>query len=158
MNYNLDKACPDNWHYFNGTGSCYKVMKSSKSWDDARSSCQELNSDLASITTEETNTFLASLTTELSWVGGYLDFNKEWKWSDGSVWAYSNWFPGEPNGLTGETTEQQNRATINYPWEKGVDGVGLWDDQYATYKTSFICQLKIYLQGKLDELSKPRRW
>ena len=124
-------------------------MTSFKTWDDARYSCQELNADLASISTEETNTFLSSLTTELSWVGGYLDFNKEWKWSDGSVWAYSNWFPGEPNR---QTTEQQNRATINYPWKKGADGVGLWDDQYPTYKTSFICQFKLYLPGKLDQL------
>ena len=125
-------------------------MTSSKTWDDARSSCQELNADLASISTEETNTFLSSLTTELSWVGGYLDSNQEWKWSDGSVWAYSNWFPGEP-------TEQQNRVQINYALKKDVDRVGLWDNQFATYKRSFICQLKLYLQGKLDEARRPRR-
>ena len=132
-------GCPNGWTYFSGTHSCYKFMTSSMSWNDARSACLDLNADLPSITNEATNSFLTSLTTSLCWIGGFLDADNKWKWTDGSTWGYTNWYSGEPNNLG----RVQDKLTINFLW--GGNGVGKWDDQKPTYAAEFICQQK---QGK----------
>ena len=107
-------------------------MTEAKSWEEARSACQESDADLASITNEETNAFLSTLTTESSWIGGYKDSNNDWKWSDGSTWGYTNWCRGQPDG-TGQ------HLIFNCVWLKNK-GVAKWDDGGSA--TSFICQLK----------------
>ena len=73
-----------------------------------------------------------------------MDSKKNWRWSDGSTWKYTNWFPGEPN----DDHRSQDRVTINYVWNKNSDWIGKWDDQKSTYKTSSICQLKPVSKGK----------
>ena len=40
--------CPNGWQYFGGTHSCYKVMESVQSWNNAKRSCQDNKADLAS--------------------------------------------------------------------------------------------------------------
>ena len=108
------------------------MVTEAKSWEEARSACQESDADLASITNEETNAFLSTLTTESSWIGGYKDSNNDWKWSDGSTWGYANWCRGQPDG-TGQY------LIFNCVWLKNK-GVEKWDDGGSA--PSFICQLK----------------
>ena len=108
-------------------------MESIQSWNNARRSCQDNIADLASITDEATNIFLTSLTKKRSWIGGYLDSNKKWKWTDGSTWGYTNWYPGEPNNLGGK----QDKLIFN------PRGNGKWDDENEKLKFSFICQKKL---------------
>ena len=127
--------CPNGWQYFGGTHSCYKVMESVQSWNNAKRSCQDHKADLASITDEATNIFVTSLTKKTSWIGGYLDSDKKWKWTDGSRWGYTNWYPGEPNNAGGK----QDKLIINH-WRGGV---GKWDDNEEKNKRSFICQKKL---------------
>ena len=105
-------------------------MESVQSWNNARRSCQDNNADLASITDEATNIFLTSLTKKRSWIGGYLDSDKKWKWTDGSAWSYTNWYPGEPNNQGGK----QDKLIFNY------EVVSKWDDDDEKFKRSYICQ------------------
>ena len=108
-------------------------MESVQSWNNAKRSCQDNKADLASITDKATNIFLTSLTKKRSWIGGFLDSDKKWKWTDGSRWGYTNWYPGEPNNLGGK---QDKLIIIG-------GGVGKWDDYDEKYKKSFICQKKL---------------
>ena len=124
--------CPDGWKYFIDTHSCFKVISSSKSWDDARASCQEFNADLASIHNEATNDFLSTLTSDLCWIGGFLYSSNNWKWVDGKAMSYTNWYPGQPDGST-------NTVTFNQIWTS--DGASKWDDAFTA--NSFICELKL---------------
>ena len=126
--------CPDEWSYFSGTKSCYKVVEESKSWDEARTACLELDADLASITNEETNIFLSTLTNKSSFIGGYKDTNNNWKWSDGSTWGYTNWCSGQPDGSAMYTL-------FNCAW-LNERGVGKWDDGGSA--PSLICQINIF--------------
>ena len=109
-------------------------MESVLSWNNAKRSCQDNKADLASITDEATNIFLTTLTKNHSWIGGYLDSNKKWKWADGSTWRYTNWQPGEPNNEGGK----QDKLLFNH-WRT----VGTWDDLDEKYERSFICQKKL---------------
>ena len=131
--FNCLDTCPEGWHYFSETNSCYKVVEASKTWDEARTACKEFDAELASIPDEATNTFLTTLTTGSSWIGGYHDSDKIWKWSDGSVWSYTNWCSGQP-------TYDTRHVAFNCHWLQ--DGVGQWDDSGSS--PSFICQLKLY--------------
>ena len=119
--------------------SCYKVESISKSWNDARTACQEFGADLASIPDEATNTFLTTRTTSLCWAGAYKDSSGNWKWTDGSTLSYTNWAPGQPNG-------NSDKMVFNFG-----SGVGEWDDG-SPPAPAFICQLKI--NGKLFKNQK----
>ena len=111
-------------------------MESVKSWNNARRSCQDHQADLASVTDEATNIFLLSLNKKSSWIGGYLDSDKKWKWTDGSTWRYTNWYCGEPNNSKGK----QDKLIFNHPYTRGV---GKWDDDNEKLKFPFICQKKL---------------
>jgi len=113
------------------------------SWEEARAKCQDLDADLASITSQETNTFLTSLISAPTWVGGYKDQNmfwsQQWKWSDGSDWSYENWNNGEPNNIGG--TEDKITIRTNLFWGSWDAGYGKWNDDKSWKTYPFICQL-----------------
>ena len=80
---------------------CYRFFSSDKTWDEARSHCQNLEGELASVTSFETNDFLTTFTREECWIGGYTENGDTWQWTDGSPWGYTNWASGEPNNFLG---------------------------------------------------------
>ena len=92
-------------------------MSGKISWTNAKAACIADGGSLASILDKDTNDFLTSLTEVYTWVGGYLDDQNVWRWTDGSEWSYTNWGPGQP-----VDDGSQNHLAINH------GGVGLWDD------------------------------
>ena len=105
------------------------MFTTTKSWDDARSECQNDGADLASVTSSEENSFVTTFTHSPAWLGGYLD-GSEWKWTDGSTFDYTNWDVGEPNNSGGN----QDRIQTNW----GI--IGIWDDGPTTNLNTFICE------------------
>ena len=105
---------------------CYIFISSKLNWDDARSYCQKLEGELASVTSSETNDFLTTLTQEKCWIGGYTEDRDTWQWSDGSPWGYTNWANGEPNNKGGNQDKLQKLSR--------------WDDVQSDDKRPFICQ------------------
>ena len=71
-------------------------------WQEARSYCQGINSDLASIPNSETHEFLNSLLdTTYTWFGGYK-VDQTWKWYiNNKPFNFSKWKPGQGNGGDG---------------------------------------------------------
>ena len=56
-----------------------------------------------------------------------IDAEGSWVWTDGSVWNYTNWFPGEPNNFNGV--------------EHCVIGlIGGWTDFQCAVRFPFICK------------------
>ena len=45
-----------------------------------------------------------------AWIGGYKTSTGAWAWKDGSVFAYSNWASGEPNGAAPQSIMMYGRA------------------------------------------------
>ena len=122
-------GCESGWTQDPSTSRfCYKFFSSKLNWNDARSHCQTLEGELASVTSNETNNFLTTLTQEQCWIGGYRDWHG-WHWSDGSPWGYTNWASGQP-----DRPIDQHKLQLNY------NGLGKWDNLGSRSKRPFICQ------------------
>ena len=94
-------ACPseEDWIFFPPTGSCYLHSDSKLGWDDARRYCVDRGGDLASVHSADENKFVLNLAPhqENFWIGGYRDGKtKSWRWSDGSLFDFSDWIGGKP--------------------------------------------------------------
>ena len=95
--YNIYLGCAGGWVYNSLTKKCYKDFDEALTWDAARASCQaQINGDLASVPDEATNEFLKDKFTQ-GWIGGHLDSNGDWAWSDGTPWGYTSWSSGNPS-------------------------------------------------------------
>eukprot|EP00058_Branchiostoma_floridae_P023717 XP_002609207.1 hypothetical protein BRAFLDRAFT_125961 [Branchiostoma floridae] len=93
--------CPSGW---SGHGDhCYKLMKVMVDWTVAKSKCERVGAELASVKDEKENDFIADLVVgapkgKVAFV--WLGLSKErgvWQWTDGSLATYTNWAPKEPN-------------------------------------------------------------
>ena len=93
--------CEDPWIYFAHRNKCYKKSDDKpKDQNIAKTSCQSIGAELASIPDEETNQFIGQLSNNGLWIGGEKNENGEWKWQDGTTWGFSNWEPStkQPTG------------------------------------------------------------
>uniref|UniRef100_A0A8C4Q2Q7 C-type lectin domain-containing protein n=1 Tax=Eptatretus burgeri TaxID=7764 RepID=A0A8C4Q2Q7_EPTBU len=112
--------CQPEWHLYDD--ACFKVFRSSTSWDKAQMECQITGGYLASIHSLAQHdffligpNFLAKL-----WIG-LSDANKDrdFVWTDNDPLVYSNWAEGEPSYLTVYGREER-------------DGVGnTWDTRWT---------------------------
>ncbi|KAL1022146.1 hypothetical protein UPYG_G00022760 [Umbra pygmaea] len=88
-------------------GHCYHFNPTQMTFNEAEFSCRVLSphGHLASITNSDLHSLLVSLVTKvtkspvLTWLGGVVK-DKQLKWTDGSVWGYSDWMPGHPDTQT----------------------------------------------------------
>ena len=142
----MEVGCVLNWTKSEHTGKCYRLFNWGKNWDDARSYCQnpgggQPNGDLASVPDMETSQFLATLAGSNAWIGGKKGSDGEWKWSDGTPWAFEYWGSNQPSNTLGHN-EDHMVLTNDDP-----NDPGRWKDTngYGTVKKSFICQ---YVPGK----------
>ncbi|XP_048015681.1 galactose-specific lectin nattectin-like [Megalobrama amblycephala] len=102
------KKCPTGWTNF-GLGwtnfklqwRCFKYFSQPANWITAERKCQRLGANLASVHNKLEYNFLLSLlppSATKTWVGGHDGVqNGQWLWSDGTMFDYINWCPGEPN-------------------------------------------------------------
>ncbi|KAM6292922.1 C-type Lectin CRL-like [Porphyrio hochstetteri] len=97
--------CPQNWHYYRG--SCYGYFIERRTWAEAESECQRYGprGRLASIHSQGASRVLAQYVAsqrdrDNTWIGLRDEEHiRRWKWSDDSVFDYTNWAPGQPNNL-----------------------------------------------------------
>ena len=124
--YNIYLGCAGGWVYNSLTKKCYKDFDEALTWDAARASCQaQINGDLASVPDEATNEFLKDKFTQ-GWIGGHLDSNGDWAWSDGTPWGYTSWSSGNPSRTDGTGAIR-------------LKNVG-WDDLNPEFLRKYICQ------------------
>jgi hypothetical protein len=115
---------PNNGHY-------YERIDKDITWTAAKSEAEgmtfmDVHGHLATITSNAENSWIVEnlggpLTLD-HWLGGYL-YDGKWTWVTGEPWGYTNWWPGEPNNLTGwESVLEFDDAEGNPP------DPGFWND------------------------------
>ncbi|XP_043942072.1 lectin-like [Protopterus annectens] len=70
-----------------------------------------------------------------AWIGAVqLMESIHFIWTDGSIWNYNNWIPGQPDNINPHGTEACAEIfTAN-------DRPGQWNDDHCGFKRAFICQ------------------
>ncbi|NXX93061.1 MRC1 protein, partial [Centropus bengalensis] len=131
--------CPEGWLPYGD--HCYMIHRDPKVWREALISCNESNSNLASIHNLEEHGFILSQLSYKAadelWIGlNDLDTQMYFEWSDGTPVTYTKWLPGEPT----HSINGQEDCVI----KAGKDGY--WADSVCDVKLGYICRRKP-LQG-----------
>ena len=107
-----------------------------KSWPEARKHCQSIGGDLASIIDQSDNERIKVFLDQNGayqnvWIGAN-DKKKEgtFEWSDGTVFSFSDWNPGEPNGSRSEHCAHFYSIALKRKW----------NDINCNTKFAFICK------------------
>ncbi|XP_078601264.1 C-type lectin lectoxin-Lio1-like [Branchiostoma floridae x Branchiostoma japonicum] len=127
-------------------------MKAKVTWTAAKSKCERVGAELASVKDEKENDFIAGLVVgapkgKVAFV--WLGLSKErgvWQWTDGSRATYTNWAPHEPNNsfwhaaFRGENcggvySETGKKWIVNRWSERGQ-----WNDNACNWNYPFICK------------------
>lgn len=120
-------------------GHYYKVYEIDKTWDEARSFCEDLGGHLVTVTSEQENSFVMSIIGSYYCFMGATDKDSEgiWTWVTGETWDYTNWMEGEPNNGENINECQNHLAMYGENDEEGT--FGKWDDGWREYHY-FICE------------------
>ncbi|XP_023442668.2 C-type lectin domain family 17, member A [Dasypus novemcinctus] len=121
-------TCPEGWLPFER--KCYYFSTSTKSWNGARTFCQENYSHLVIINSVAEQRFVAKAhgSPRVYWLG-LTDKDREgdWRWLDGSPVSLSFWDPHEPNNIYEEDCASMNKG-------------GTWNDLACEKTTYWICE------------------
>ncbi|XP_048861449.1 lectin-like [Brienomyrus brachyistius] len=140
---NILKQCR-NGHYkdWYQTGSyCIKYFNTPRSFADAESACRHAasGSRLVSVHDEQTNADVLAVVLKYNssspriWLGGQrLGQSKKFIWTDGSLWNFKKWVPGQPD----DTQNIENCVEMN--WKI----LGEWNDVRCTDQKPFVCAFK----------------
>ena len=89
-------------------GHDYTLFEGEMSWSDAEKYCVDHGGHLASSNSAHEQEFLAELSMKTSrsniWIGGYLDADGRWKWTDGTDFKYENWDENQPDNFENKET------------------------------------------------------
>nr|XP_055073400.1 macrophage mannose receptor 1-like [Misgurnus anguillicaudatus] len=130
--------CPDKrvsgWDSDPVTGVLYqRNTQSALIWHQARTSCQQQDADLLSISELHEQSYISGLTDLLGsalWIGlNSLDFESGWQWSNGNPFRYLNWAPGNPSLEPG-----LNCAALN------AGKASKWESLACSKKLGYICR------------------
>ncbi|ETE59076.1 Macrophage mannose receptor 1, partial [Ophiophagus hannah] len=121
------------WVKNHWTGDLYQINSlSALTWDEARKSCWQQNSELLSINELYEQAYLTGLTNNFDanyWIGlNNPDFDSGWQWSNDQPLRYLNWAPGSPSSETGK-----NCALL-----QGRNGK--WANNLCEQKHGYICK------------------
>ncbi|XP_056615856.1 ladderlectin-like isoform X2 [Triplophysa dalaica] len=111
---------------------CFKFFPQTVNWVRAEKNCQSLDANLASVRSKAQNEFLLSLVpvNTYAWIGGHDgEMEKQWLWTDGSPFDYTNWCKTEPNNSGGNEHCLEINFTDNH----------CWNDETCTMPKGYIC-------------------
>lgn len=118
------------------TGHCYLVFPDATTWPFAEANCQAWGGSpglghLASIGGQGEQDLVYSLITVQTWIGVQDPVVEgDYEWSDGSVWDYEFWAPGEP-----DNTYEEDCAFMR------VTDDGGWNDHACgDTRPAYVCE------------------
>ncbi|XP_070569367.1 perlucin-like protein [Ptychodera flava] len=125
-------SCKDGWIKYD-KNCYYGYVHPLFTYDEARTICDGMSSDLAIVDDADENLFLEQFTqgSYSIWIG-LSDAAEEgnWVWVDNSGISYTNWSDGEPNNSGGD----ENCAHI-------LDNKdGKWNDSHCSDLRGFVCE------------------
>jgi hypothetical protein len=125
-----------------GTGAglfgdnCYMAFTEAVTWADAASTCDLLDSHLATVSSSEENAFVQTLVTSPNWLG-LTD-----QWGESIFIWYEG--PGDILSLTYTSWDEGNSQPDNDPNANGDCAImsldGLWSDEECTAVFYYICE------------------
>ena len=131
-------ACETGWAPFNSR--CYKLETSGLAdWNTARTACQGLGGNLASVLEQGVHDLLYSLRGSADFFIGGTDVGSSvttagddsgFTWANGDDWGYKNWWP---------TQNQPNHAS-NQDCVKVQEDNAFWDDIVCSKLLHYACQ------------------
>ena len=138
-------TCDDGWKSIHG--KCYKVVTETKSWEEAKNYCKDLNGKLAEPQNRSENELLYDYLQSESgsypppqgppaWIG-INDINSEGKFvfdSNNNEVPYEYWQSGEPNNKGGK----ENCVFID---DTNTEKLGAWNDNECNLRIQSICEL-----------------
>lgn len=100
INNKCVSSCPEGWNKVDH--HCLFWPKISQIWLDAEQYCNNEGGDLASVTSENIQDYIGSEIQKQNpfqvWIGGIdKEGNGTWRWTDGSVWDFTQWETQEPH-------------------------------------------------------------
>ncbi|KAI8521387.1 hypothetical protein Bbelb_011410 [Branchiostoma belcheri] len=126
--------CPDGWLYYRQ--SCYRIVETSTTWQQARTACQALQADLTSLATGLEQVWMGIQIRNINgnghWIGLH-DMSQEgtWQWTDGTPYSSpTSWNPGEPNNAGDEDCVEVLQG-------------GGWNDHSCTVLRPYICERSV---------------
>uniref|UniRef100_A0A8C6TFK3 Collectin-12 n=1 Tax=Neogobius melanostomus TaxID=47308 RepID=A0A8C6TFK3_9GOBI len=128
-------GCPPNFKKWRGSCYYYSTASQRLNFDEANTFCTNSSSHLLIINDNDEQQYIKSTIAGKTyfWLG-LTDREEEnvWKWVDGTLPAFTNWKPGQPDNWT-------------HGHEDGEDCAGLihqanWNDFYCTDRIGFICE------------------
>ncbi|KAG0695880.1 Macrophage mannose receptor 1 [Chionoecetes opilio] len=131
--------CPDGWSSWNL--NCYRLSSVAANWFTAEDNCHAmLSSELVSITNKDENDYIEGLLIDAqvgnTWLGlRDDDSGKDWHWSDGSLYDWTNWGTDEPNDAYDEEHCGEMRANDYYY-------NGQWNDIKCSTEDYYVCKIK----------------
>ena len=119
------------WHHHDN--SCYKIFTVKKTWDEAKTSCDELGASLLTIHSAGENAFVTETLLTPSgqnFMIALRDFGKNgsFVWADNSTVDFLNWNNGEPNNIGHETCSHM------YSHD------GKWNNYPCSHTLSYVCK------------------
>uniref|UniRef100_A0A3B5L4G0 DiGeorge syndrome critical region gene 2 n=1 Tax=Xiphophorus couchianus TaxID=32473 RepID=A0A3B5L4G0_9TELE len=150
----LTEKCPNGWHHYEKTASCYKVYLKNENYWKAVDTCQKVNGSLATFVTSEELQFILEIELDFDdkvfWVGyQYVITNRshtlEGRWEVASKGSMQVIWPPEGLEKFGETSPSQDNvfcAQLQRFQSKSMNEHGLhsWDAENCYKKFPFLCK------------------
>ena len=113
----------------------YVLKRDDKTWAEAEAVCKSEGGHLASIHSKDQQA-LAKKAADVvvysdAWLGGRREKDAKWRWSDNSIWDFTNWASGY-----GNTDDRCLRMRV---WMDGRN----WNAVQSYYRSRPLCQGKI---------------
>ena len=122
---------------------CYYWSTARKTWDESELFCKSRNGHLAAVTSLKIHNFLFKKVDKNDretwlWIGGSdRGQERKWKWTDGSVWNFTNW-ADQPYKQPSNGRRQDCLQIYHHTYAKNG-----WNDQQCSFHFLFICSWKI---------------
>ena len=121
-------------------GSCYQVILSYKTWDEAQADCILRRADLVTITSEaeqaRITTIIAETDTHFSLGMRFDPDSQEFQWVSGEEWTYEHWAWGEPDMIHHDGNNTDGWCAYMHRH----DEIGFWRVVSCDEKFAYICE------------------
>ncbi|KAH7713580.1 macrophage mannose receptor 1-like protein [Aphelenchoides avenae] len=112
-------------------------------WDQANAQCKAYGGTLASIHNREESIFLANYAASVAaelyvHIGLRADAARQWTWTDGTPYSFTNWAAGQPDNYLGA---QYCGSLVTQ--SVGPYTAGQWDDYNCAGVTNAFCELDL---------------